>query len=445
MSKRFIHPIATILCACLLGIPAALAQTKSVDLTGQVKNQKGAPVANATVMISSAGPRSGSAVLCPYSYADCGKKAVTDSQGKYEIPKVAPDLKFTVLAMASGHAPAAATTDAPEKGPLNVTLNVRDYSQISPKRQVTGRIFGPDGNPVVAATLEVGGMVQGTTTHFGGLKADDMTLTDETGEYHLAGGEDFDALLVTLDAPGLAKRWVRLEPGKKQLLRMKEGSRVEGRVLLGKKPLAHAAIDMATTERACGEYLKGFHAVTDDQGRFVFEHLPAKMKFDLFGLMDSFKQFQAGLLQNLDTPEDGQTLNLGEIQAQPAHRISGRVILSDGKAVPAGTRMLVDRSEAWDFTQIVLDKEGRFDLSGVPQERIGFMVSIKGYRFSKKNPNLDQNQRGIKGRVVGDISGMDFLMEPGEPVSYQDLDRLSYEEQERRSDLPLRGVPSGSL
>ena len=70
------------------------------------------------------------------------------------------------------------------------------------------------------------------------------------------------------------------------------------------------------------------------------------------------------------------------------------------------------------------------------------MLAIKGYRFSKKNPNLEVNQRGVLGRVPGDISGMEILMEPGEPVSYQDIDRLSYEEQERRKDMPLRGISS---
>jgi len=166
------------------------------------------------------------------------------------------------------------------------------------------------------------------------------------------------------------------------------------------------------------------------------------MKFDLFGLMDSFKQFHAGLFQNITSLGDGQTLNLGEIQAKPAHRVSGQVILSDGKPVPAGTRILVDRPNAWDPLQVVLDKDGRFDLQGIPEERIQLLVSIKGYRPSKKNPSLDGNQRGIEGRVASDISGLEILLEPGAPALWQDIDRPSYEEQERRKDLPLRGISS---
>jgi hypothetical protein len=421
----------------------AIGQTAPVNLTGQIKNQNGDPLAHAAVVICSAGPRSGSGLLCPSSYSDCGKKAATDSHGKFQIPALAPDLKFTVLAIAPGYAPATASTAAPEKGALNLVLKPRDYSRIAPNRQVMGRIIGPDGNPVVGATLDLGGMVIGDTTRYGGIKADDMAVTDENGEYHLASEEDFDALLVTLDAPGVARRWARLEPEKKQLLRMKEGGRVEGRIVFEKKPLANVWVDLGTTDHGCGVYLEGFHAMTDAQGRFVFEHVPEGIQFDLFGLMESFNPFHAGLYQTLMSPGSGQTLDLGEIQAKPAHRISGRVMLSDGKPLPAGTRMLVDRPTAWDKVQVLLDKEGRFDVEGVPEERIEITVSVKGYRFSKKNPNFDRNERGIAGRVAGDVSGLGIELEPGNPPSYQDTEQISYEEQERRSDLPFRGVSAG--
>lgn len=442
MNRFTLHfsALLTVLFVLVSGLSASASESPRVDMTGRVTTQDGKPLPRSLVMIFAAGPRQGNSPLCPFTYPDCGKRAMTDAEGNFRIESLDPALEFCLCVLVANCTPFTQSKIIPEAGPVNVTLAPRDLSKIPNARQVQGLILGPDGNPVAGAFLDVNGLVKDDSTHFGGFKADGMGITDENGEYHLAGEEDFNALLVTIEAPGVAKRWAKLETGKKQLLRMKEGGTVQGRLLVHNQPLAGIKLDMATTTRTCGEYLTGFHATTDAQGRFVFHHLPPTLSFDLFGLMDSFRGRQSGLLRKLDTPSDGQSLDLGDIQATPAHRLAGHVVLSDGKPVPPGTRMLISREEAWNHQLVEIGKDGAFDATDIPEEQLSIMLHIEGYRFSEKNPCLDSNHRGLMGRITKDISNLNILLEPGKPLSYEEIDHPSYEEQKKRGAMPLHGV-----
>src|SRR5207247_4169025 len=82
--------------------------------------------------------------------------------------------------------------------------------------------------------------------------------------------------------------------------------------------------------------------------------------------------------------------------------------------IPSNTRLLLGREQAWDHTESLLDEDGRFEFKSVPAEEIGISVRIKGYKFSKENPNLDWLNGGIVGRVNGDVPELILVMEPGE-------------------------------
>ena len=55
------------------------------DLVGRVTKQDGSALPNATVFVYSAGPKQGTASVCPYCYADCRKKTETASDGRFTI------------------------------------------------------------------------------------------------------------------------------------------------------------------------------------------------------------------------------------------------------------------------------------------------------------------------------------------------------------------------
>jgi hypothetical protein len=77
--------------------------------------------------------------------------------------------------------------------------------------------------------------------------------------------------------------------------------------------------------------------------------------------------------------------------------------------------------------------------SGAPPESVGLSVRIKGYKLSKSNPSLDWLNGRILGRVTGDMTNLDFLLEPGAWQFNQEGDRPDGADA-YPVDKPLRGV-----
>jgi hypothetical protein len=440
--KSLSEKIIELMAVCLIGIftVAQAADTVRPDLTGQIKNLAGEPIPNATVTVVAAWPRQGNNPLCPSCYPDCGKKAVSDAQGNYRIESLDPSLDFYVMALASGYAPTSNSKLHPETGPVSFKLNARDLSKVPTRRHAAGRIIGPDGNPVIGAIIEVGGLERGSTIYSGGGKVDSLGITDDNGEYHITAGEDFDALQAEVRGPGLARRWAKLESGKMQLLRMQEGCSIKGRLAFNGQPLQGVKLGMSTIDRASGVHQSGFEATTDDQGLFVFSNIPPATKFAMFGIMSSFKGSGANVWKQVTSPEDAEPLELGDLNAKKAHRLAGHVVLSDNKPVPPGTRIALSREDAWDQIVLQTDENGKFEALGVPEDKITLNLSVSGYRLSEINPNLDSDHRGLIGRVAEDISNLVIRLEPGNPPGYDDVDHPSYEEGLKRSEKILQSA-----
>jgi len=114
-------------------------------------------------------------------------------------------------------------------------------------------------------------------------------------------------------------------------------------------------------------------------------------------------------------------------------------VLSDGKPVPAKTRLFLGREQAWDHTEAEVGEDGRFEFKDVPAESVSLSVRVKGYKFSKRNPSLDWMNGGIVGRVTGDIPDLTLLMEPG-TWRYNGEEGESPDGERQPRDKPLRGA-----
>lgn len=419
---------------------SARASNSGTDLTGQVSNKQGEPVPGALVMIDCAGPRQGSSPLCPSCYPDCGKKAVTDAEGHFRIESLDPSLNFGLRVLAPGYWPFLKTSVVPDAGPVELKIDPRDLSKIPAERHVQGRIMDSNGNPIEGATLDVEGVDRGDGSTWGCVDVDAMVITDSNGEFHITGPKPFTAIHAVIEAKGLAKRWVQLESGKTALVRINGGATVRGRLLYKGQPLTGIRLGVATVERACGTHLTGFQATTGTDGRFTFENIPPTIKFQVFSIMDSARKAGASLRKEFESGKNGEMTELGDLQAQPAHRISGKIVLADGKPLPPQTRLMLDRSQAWDFSLATLDADGYFEFEGTPEEQVAIYMRVNGYRFSEKNPNIDSNRHELIGRVTGDISNLTILLEPGKPAPYEELEHVSYEEEKKRNEMPLKGV-----
>jgi hypothetical protein len=424
-------------------LPATAAEPARPDLAGHVDGPSGMPAPDVMVMILAAGPRAGNSPLCPYVYPDCGKKTISDAQGNFRIPSLDPAMDFCIIALAPGCEPFTQSKIIPEAGPVTVKLRARDLSKVPPNWHVSGRIIGPDGLAVSGAIIDVEGVEQGETSRWGGNNVTEGTVvTDTNGEFHLLGHKDFTAVDTLVEATGLAPRWARLEPGKTILLRMDSGAAVRGRLVRDGRPVPRAALALSSVERECGKYFNGIQATTDDNGRFHFDHIPAAVDFQLFGRMDSLGAQGAAFQSEFVSAADSAAADLGDLQVQTSYRLIGRVVLSDGKPLPPKSRLMIDRSTAWDTTLVQLADGGAFDVKGVPGEEVSIILNIPGYRLSAKNPNLSPSNRAdLVGRVTGDIAGMNILLEPGGRPNWNDIVRPSYEDTQKAHQLPLRGAP----
>jgi hypothetical protein len=104
---------------------------------------------------------------------------------------------------------------------------------------------------------------------------------------------------------------------------------------------------------------------------------------------------------------------VGDLPVGVGYRLSGRVVLSDGKPIPAGVRVHVSREEAWDSQEMLVGTDGAFMFEGLPSERFTLSADVPGYRFSPKNASSGRlNQFGLLDAVKADVTDLRLLYEP---------------------------------
>ena len=411
------------------------------DLLGTVLATNGLP--HATVFISTAGPKVGTSTFCPSCYADCRKSAKTDAQGNFKIESLDPQLRFQLLVVASGYIPKFVSKVDPAKGPVKVSLEVARAGAAPAENNVAGRVLGPDGQPIAGAVVEPHGVHdQDGGGRYGNLPGvDPLAVTDDEGQFVITSRNHHHSMDLKVRARALANQtFTELRCGTNRYdLRLSEGATVTGRVLLNGKPLANVGVGMVSADRGMEKFTGNFDVGTDAKGRFAFVNLPPNTDYFLYGSMETLRPYGAIANVKVRAGADGQTTDAGELTVSPAHRLAGRVVLSDGKPVPAKTRLLVGRENAWDTLQVELDKAGRFDTGGLPTETYSLSARVPGYHISPQNGSLElMNPFHIIGRVDQDITNLLFLLEPG-PDLRPDYDSHLPETASPRH-RPLRGA-----
>jgi hypothetical protein len=412
------------------------------DLLGRVTTDEGAPLANATVFIYSAGPKKGSATLCPYCYPDCRKKIKTAADGSFKIDSLDPQLRFRLLVVASGYESRFVTTVDPAIGPREVTMDKLTPEELQGKARIAGMIMDQNGNPVPGATVSPEGVEHDSVTQWGGTDrfVDPTAVADERGLFMLLCKPEVRTVHAVVEAPNVAKRWVVLKPGGDHLIRMVEGVTVTGLLKDSGQPLKDALVGLTTSDRTCGSYFNCEDLATDTDGHFLFPNVPPEREFVLFAKMDSLQGHGVLPSKTFTTGKTGSSVELGSLEIKPAHRLAGRVVLADGSPIPPDTRLLLARERASDTAQATLDDEGRFEFQAVPAEPVSLSLRLHGYKLSSKNPNLDWLNGCIVGTVDRNINDFIILFEPGEW-------RFNREEQDKPDGVdsqpygqPLRGA-----
>jgi hypothetical protein len=386
------------------------------DLEGRVVTSDGAPVTGAHVLIATAAVRQGTSPLCPSCYADCSKRALTGSSGGFRIAALDPEQIFNVLVVADGFWPTFARKVDPARGPLEVTLKRQDLATLDPRRILRGVVLGPDGQPLVGASLLAQHFRTEAFSGFGPDIFDPVAVTNLRGEFVLTSKSPIEDVDLRIEGNGVATRIV---PGRRPEanpppIRMTAGATLTGRVVRDGRPVPGAAVGLVQVDRSAQSFLGDRSIGTDADGRFTFLNVHPDDDYFVYGLMGTLKDNGAAPARQIHVSGEGTTANAGDLDAVAGHTIRGRVLLSDGKNIPPKTRLLIGREDAWDSQRIELGPDGGFTITGLPTERYSLTVSVKGYRVSPRNHSADSQNRGsLVGTIDQDIDGLKILLEPG--------------------------------
>jgi Carboxypeptidase regulatory-like domain len=140
---------------------------------------------------------------------------------------------------------------------------------------------------------------------------------------------------------------------------------------------------------------------TQQDGTFVISDVPTGVQWFVYAKMESVDTRGASEPKACITTRPSEMVDVGEIPLRTGYRLEGRVVLSDGKSVPNGMRVILTSQRVWDSQTALLDKEGRFKFLGLPQGNYSISPAVKGY-------SLADNQHEVQGSVQQNVD--DFVV-----------------------------------
>jgi hypothetical protein len=360
-------------------------------LTGKVANAAGAPIEHATVMVFSAGVKKGYSLFCPTCYADCGKRAITNAEGAFTIQSLSPDLVFRLLVVRDGFGPEFVNRVDPLKGAAPTTILKPRRSDADPAQVVRGRVVNSHGNPVRDVVIQPQALTFADRSFIYGMAPDlePVAVTNDKGEFEIAHAHPVASMLLLVEARGMAPKLfkdVPTGPGR-QTMAVIDGATISGRLVergnpvIGEIALVARNKEVHPDPKRMGDPYSEIRIGTKPDGTFTITNVPAPVDWYIYGKTESIAARGATPIIECSTKLDHQDLVLGDIQIKPGHRLRGRVVLSDGKAIPDGMRvMLGDRVN--DVQIALLPANGRFEFVSLRSGEYSVSPYVKGYQLT---------------------------------------------------------------
>lgn len=402
---RNLLPILVLLVPTLPAAPRATASgTVFDDATKQ-------PIRNATVMVYSAGVRTGYDQFCPTCYVDCGKRATTADDGTFTIPNLSPDLIFNLLVVHEGHSASFLNKVDPAAGPSRPAHLKPRASPTNPAQLVRGRIADSKGLPVRDALISQQGAIFEMGRAFGDRDWIDLVAVSNTkGEFEMAYSKPIQSMILQIAPRGMAPKLVALPTGPKtHNITATDGAVIRGRLVANGKPVPNAELGLKTHSQSSGTTFPEIRIGTNEKGEFVITNVPAGRIWDLYPTMESLAPKNlAAKLTHVATKDDGQEIDIGDIAAAPAHTLKGRIQLSDGAPIPPNMRLSVFASRLPDRQTISLPPDGAFAFKGLAKGVYVISPAVKGYQ------PLDPEQP-LELLLDGDTADYNLTLKPVAP------------------------------
>ena len=402
--------------ALFLIVTASAFGAERVTVTGKVTDASGKPVEHATVLVYEAGVKKGYSIYCPTCYPDCGKHAATDSDGNYSIAGLNSDLVFNLLVMHDGYSSMFVKKVDSEKGAETAVLKPR-VAPADTRQVVRGHVVDAHGRPVADAVVEQQGVTffrpdgQIGGTRFGGADGwiDSLSVTNEKGDFEIAYGQPAARMILNVEPRGMSAKLFTLPTGpERKTLTVTDGATIRGRLLRDGKPVANAEIGIVTHSRRSGTTFSEMRIGTQEDGTFAITNVPAGRIYVAYAKMESLAaQNIAGDVVECETKDDGQEVDIGDIQLKPAYTLRGRVVLTDGKEIPPDMHVNLGADRAWDNQSVIIAPDGSFEFKGLASGVYGVMPSVKGYTFG--------DGFGQEVLVHHDVNNVTIILHPGKP------------------------------
>jgi hypothetical protein len=385
MPKRLLALVTFLAC---LGTQSALGEGRATA-TGRVLTSDGKPIEHASVLIYEAHVRKGFSSYCPTCWVDCGKRSQTDSDGHFSIGNLDPELVFKLLVVRKDYQTTFVDKVDPVTGPaadttLKPRVAVSDGSQT-----VRGRVLDDRGSPVRDAVVEQKGVSRngprGMGTSFGPNNSPDwidpLAATDDEGEFEIAYAQPAVSMILSVTPRAMAPKLVTLPTGPdRKTVTVSTGAIVRGRVLLPDgRPAANVEIGIMTHSHAAGKSYTEVRIGTKEDGTFTITNIPAGRVWDAYPRLESLAdRGLAGEAVSFETKDDGEDVDLGVIKLQKSFTLRGKVVLSDGIAIPPD--MHVTLSSGFNSQIVNLSLDGTFEAKGLLKGVYDVSPGVKGYK-----------------------------------------------------------------
>ena len=378
---------------------------------GYVYSNEGKPLANAVVSIVAArNYESGELNETPPVV-----QAMTDDKGHFALHELPDDFAYRLLIVAEGFDPYVYHGLDAKSDPIQMRLE-RATNHIG-AFTARARVVGPDQKPISYAQIERDGVAyEGGTTWGGAMGLADYAIADKNGEFVFSSPKQFDRVQVKVTARGLApyKGWIPVT-NTTTAIQLDVGATIKGRVLdLKGEPVANARLGISGADRDSEVYAGSYFTNTRQDGTFVFEHVAPHIKWNLFGAIDSFKNFGALGSRSMTSAAHDETNDMGNLQITAGLRLSGHLKTRHGEALPKGLKLRIGIENASDGETVNVATNGLFAFTGLYPGQINISLDSETWRLTAMNRSTSPwNDWDMTGLVEKDKDDLVIEIEKG--------------------------------